>query len=188
MAYYFSKDNFAAANQSVKDLVSVVTGDQKLKSTPAKDPSVIIDIRNIKAYKYTTPDDMKVKMLTEFIAYMKANAVTRLPFMDAANVVYYCIHRSIFDKYLSELALETPAVDLKTLTFNDFITTPIDEIKNYINSGLQFAKEDASLYDVKLLMEGNKYCEDVFLTKNGKKDEPVIGWITNDTILEKAKA
>lgn len=188
LAYYFSKDNFAAANQSVKDLVATVTGDQKLKTLPANDKRVMIGLRDIRSYKYTTADEMGGKKLTEFIQFMKTNSVTRLPFLDTSNKLYYCIHRSIFDKYLSERALETPAVNLSELTFNDLLTTSLDEMQSYIKSSVQFAKEDATLLDIKIIMEKNKFCEDVFLTKSGTRDEPVIGWITNDIILEKSKA
>jgi hypothetical protein len=36
-------------------------------------------------------------------------------------------------------------------------------------------------------MESLPKCQDVFVTKNGSKDDPVVGWITNTIIQEAGK-
>jgi hypothetical protein len=45
----------------------------------------------------------------------------------------------------------------------------------------------ASLDQVKKAMQDNAICQDVFITKNGKKEEAIEGWITNNIIIEKAE-
>ena len=44
--------------------------------------------------------------------------------------------------------------------------------------------EDATLADAKAAMESVRDCLDVFVTKSGTKDEPVLGWVTNVLITK----
>ncbi len=187
IAFYFGKENFAAASKSVQDMVTAMTSDQKLKSISAKDKNAIIPVSDIKYYKYTTEAEIAALKLSEVMKFMNMNAVMRLPFIDSSNVVKYCIHRSIFDKYIALIAFNSPDLKITDLTFGDFLKSTLDDIHVYVNSSVEYVKEESTLYDVKLIMDNNSYCEDVFLTKNGKKEEPVMGWITNDKILENTK-
>lgn len=187
IAFYFGKENFAAASKSVQDMVTAMTSDQKLKSISAKDKNAIIPVSDIKYYKYTTEAEIAAIKLSEVVKFMNTNAVMRLPFMDSANVLRYCVHRSIFDKYISTIALNNTDAKIGDLTFGDFLKSTIDEVHQYVTSSVEFVKEESTLYDVKLIMDNNHYCEDVFLTKNGKKEEAIMGWITNDKILENTK-
>jgi hypothetical protein len=50
-----------------------------------------------------------------------------------------------------------------------------------------FVGQNASLADAKLVMENTPHCLDVFVTANGTKYEPIIGWLTNGIISENAK-
>jgi hypothetical protein len=36
-------------------------------------------------------------------------------------------------------------------------------------------------------MQDNSLCQDVFITKTGKKTERIEGWITNTTVIEKSQ-
>jgi hypothetical protein len=36
-------------------------------------------------------------------------------------------------------------------------------------------------------MERTKNCQDVFVTAGGKKEEPVLGWVTNEIIQKNTK-
>jgi hypothetical protein len=47
--------------------------------------------------------------------------------------------------------------------------------------------EDATLADAKTKMDKLPQCLDIFVTKNGTKNEPIIGWLTNLIIVESAK-
>lgn len=187
LAYYFSKSNFDATTKSLNTMATSVSSDQRLKDTRANDKDVMIPLGQIVSYKYSTAAEMEKESLTGIIQFMTDNKVLRLPFIDAGNIIYYCIHRSIFDKFISLEAVKVPAQNISELTFGDFLGTPFDEIKNYIKSGISFLRDDATLYDVKLIMDSNKYCQDVFLTQTAKLTEPITGWITDVKILEKSR-
>jgi len=56
-----------------------------------------------------------------------------------------------------------------------------------IEHSIDTVREDATLADVKALMEKNPHCQDVFVTKGGGRNEPVLGWITNAIVEENTK-
>ena len=48
--------------------------------------------------------------------------------------------------------------------------------------------ESATLADAKQKMKETPNGQDVFVTKRGTKNEPVLGWLTNVRIAEHARA
>jgi hypothetical protein len=50
-----------------------------------------------------------------------------------------------------------------------------------------FVSVDATLGDAKLVMEKIDKCGDVFVTQSGKLSEPLLGWVTDSTIIENSK-
>jgi hypothetical protein len=50
-----------------------------------------------------------------------------------------------------------------------------------------FVGKNGTLLDAKKAMDAYKECQDVFATENGKKEEPILGLITNNEILENSK-
>ena len=88
-------------------------------------------------------------------------------------------------------APETPKV-VADLTLADLMNDSI--LGPVVRGSFAVVKADATLAEAKSAMDkasaalgsvGN--CYDVFVTDNGKADETVIGWITNDIINENAK-
>jgi chemotaxis protein histidine kinase CheA len=63
MAFYFSKENFMAANESVKNLVAQITPSQKLESTKCKD--VMIPYDKIKPFQVSSPAPIEDSAATE---------------------------------------------------------------------------------------------------------------------------
>jgi chemotaxis protein histidine kinase CheA len=63
MAFYFSKENFMAANESVKNLVAQITPAQKLESTKCKD--VMITYDKIKPFQVSSPAPIEDSAATE---------------------------------------------------------------------------------------------------------------------------
>jgi hypothetical protein len=55
-----------------------------------------------------------------------------------------------------------------------------------LDLGFNFVKKDGTLLDAKKAMDAIDECLDIFVTENGKKEEPVLGLITNNKILENA--
>ena len=197
LAHYFQKENLAAATQSITDLASKVAGTDKLKSTPVK--TVMIRAERID----TLPDDLvgnaddKIK-LSELVTHMDITIKRdRIPiFKDnkktgPANRV---LHRSIIERFITKQALtaKLDAAQMASLALADLMNDK--ELGPVVLGSFALVKGDATLADAKNAMDnasaalgpaGN--CYDVFVTDNGKADENVIGWITNDIINDNAK-
>jgi len=52
------------------------------------------------------------------------------------------------------------------------------QLKSLFETSFGFVGKEERLIEVKAIM-ANPNIQDVFVTETGKKDEPVLGWITN---------
>ena len=75
---------------------------------------------------------------------------------------------------------------LKELSLKDLLDDD-EELRKLFETSFATVKEDANLADAKIEMDKVQNCLDVFVTRNGTKNEPVIGWLTNLIITENAK-
>jgi hypothetical protein len=114
------------------------------------------------------------------------NEKERRPILDDKGAIIYMIHRSYIDRYMTQKALESPQPKLQELTLKDLLEGD-SKLKDVFERSFGFVKESATLADAKTVMESLPKCQDVFVTKNGSKDDPVIGWITNTIIQEAGK-
>ncbi len=199
LAFYFSRENLLAANQTVRHLVDNITSDKKLESTKARD--VMIPIGKLKYVEYkSNSDDKSFNLKTHFLNFLTDNKISRVILLDENKFARYVLHKSTIEGFIAEQyfsAQETgnspaPPPDppatasllAKELTFADLISKGNASVKDILMNGVKFIKEDANLSDAKVLIRNFPACNDVFITKNGLPGEPVLGWITNVTIAE----
>ena len=187
LAYYFSKENFESANQNVRMLVDKISPAQQLEATKSKDVMILLkDIKTIIPENGKGITDIK---LNDIITFMDKEKVSRLPLFGPQNTGLYVIHRSMIDKFISELTVKSDFDKniIDTLTIKDLLEKSSDDIKRYIENSIKFISENSTLKDAQTEMNKSQECQDVFVTTNGKPDEPVQGWVTNITITEKAR-
>jgi hypothetical protein len=183
MAYYFSKDNFAVATQSVATLTKSLT--ERLASVAAKD-------------KMRPLGQMVVQRLTsgQEAAYTLAQlaldfkAVDRAVILTQSDALRYVIHKAMVEKYLASISLGThPAPGskaLNTITLKDmFADDPA--IEQLITTSVGFVSENATLADAKARMDSIARCQDIFVTKTGSSADPILGWITDNKIAANSK-
>lgn len=199
LAYYFSRENLLAANQTVRHLVDNITSDKKLESTKAGD--VMIPIGELKYVEYKSgSDDNTFNLKTHFLNFLTEKKISRVILLDENKCAKYVLHKSTIEGFIAEQYFSTqdtgnppasppdsPApssVMAKELTFADLIAKGNTSVKDILLNGVKFIKEDANLSDAKILVKNFPACNDVFVTKNGSGSEPVLGWITNVTIAE----
>jgi len=60
-------------------------------------------------------------------------------------------------------------------------------MRELVEKSIAFVSSKTTLGDAKAAMEKTKNCQDVFVTENGRSEEPVIGWLTNTEILKHVK-
>lgn len=197
LAFYFSKENFEAASKSMTDMAQSVTqsSNDKLQSTAAK--SVMIPAAQI----ITLPAGLLGKAnvdipLGEIVKYLRETVKKdRLPLFKGnqkEGSIAGVVHLSIMEKFIASRALASNAA-LGSLSLDDLAQDAT--FKPVFDNSFGVAEESASLGRVKSIMdnlaqklkEAEGSCYDVFLTSDGKPESPVLGWITNDIINDKAK-
>ncbi|WP_295795048.1 hypothetical protein [Mucilaginibacter sp.] len=190
LAYYFSKENLAAANQTVKSLVTSLTSSTKLETLKAKDVMIQVDKLVYVEYK-TGADDTTFDLSTKFLDFINTNKISRVILLDENKVAKYVLHKSTIEGFIAEQYFATQksaaagtTVALPPLTFADLKAKGNANVQDILKDGIKFVKEDANLSDAKTLISNYKVCNDVFITKSGLATEPVLGWITDKTITE----
>ena len=184
LAYYFSKDNFESANKQVQNLVAhVISESEKLQGTKVKDVWIPYNDRMIKINFKSNEDPMSYKV-TDAITLLETNKQQRLPiFKD--NILIFIIHLSIFDRYIRIQAIKKK--DYSSHTIAEMLKSTDPSIENALKSGAGFIDENSNLLEAKQIMNSNTNCNDIFVTRNGIKNEEVLGWITDKIINENAK-
>jgi hypothetical protein len=185
LVYYFSKEGFQAASESMRKMAETAMG-KPLESIPVKDKMIPIEKWFYKDLSVSPAATINLAgLITQMIA---ANRGQRIPILDK-GCPKYVIHASRIYEYLALLAAAplaaAPGVTPSTATLNDFLNDP--KVKGELSNSFALVNENATLADAKDAMEKYDKCQDVFVTKKGVTSEEVIGWITNITIAESAK-
>jgi len=196
LAYYFSKENVDAANRTVQYLTGkIVSPTEKLQSIKSKD--VMMMIKDIKTYileDETSLEKTKIKDLIDFMEEKKIEGqpLSRLPIVTKENVLIYIIHRSVFDGFITDQLKDKLNADKNSnevyegLTIGNLKNNGSENVKTILSNGAVFVDENSTLRDAQILLEKITVCKDVFITQNGKPEEKIIGWITDDLISKKA--
>ena len=110
----------------------------------------------------------------------------RIPVLDPQDQPKYVVHRSTIDQYLTMKVCAASPPDLKTLTLQNLLDDNAD-LKKMLENSFVTLNESATLQDVKAAMDAVADAQDAFLTKNGKANEPILGWITNAIIADNSR-
>jgi hypothetical protein len=184
LAFYFSRENFVAATQSVRDLTQAVTGADKLKTIPVTSKMRLLkDI----TFEQVIPGDEDKKKLGDLAHKFKD--LERVLILDKSQAVRFLIYKSMIDKYLAGFSGGTAPVGgraVADLNLKDLLDSDA-AAKKMFETSFAFVAASATLADAKREMERIDKCGDVFVTQNGRKDEAILGWITDNAILENSK-
>jgi CBS domain-containing protein len=188
LAFYFSRENFESAGRQVTEIVKQVTPLERLRSLPVTSHMIKRDdmiVFNLTAGKGVDA----VKIVGDILNLMISSRKNRLPVLDENDRPRYMIHRSMIDKYLAGKALKESARPggLGALTLRDLLEDDAD-LRKMFETSFAAVPEDATLAEAKFAMEAVTDCLDVFVTKRGTKNEPIIGWLTNVIIAKCSEA
>jgi len=185
MAFYFSKDNFQAATQSVSDLARTVSGMEKLKAISARDKMRPVNQIRLEAVTQAQEDSTRLQDLMN-----KFSNRERMLIVSAVDspVVRYLIYKAMVNEFLADCSLGTiaPGKNATDLTLADLIRLSPVKAAMFKNS-FDFVAVTATLADAKIAMDKIDKCNDIFVTQNGKPAEPILGWITDNTIVENSR-
>jgi hypothetical protein len=191
LAFYFSKESLDSANRNVNELTRAMTGLDRLQSVPALEKAIPLSAI------YIPKDPKRQQPLTnlqQIIDATKKEGYQRLLVFRTGNVIDRIVHLSAIESFISNYVLHPPANPKKAeeLTLSDLIA--VSALDQLTAQSFAVVPQSATLADAKKAMEqkskqlgdlGN--CEDVFITQDGTATLPILGWITNDIIIENAK-
>ncbi|MDB5550234.1 MAG: hypothetical protein JWL86_218, partial [Rhizobium sp.] len=110
---------------------------------------------------------------------------TRVIVFSESDAVKYVVRDATFNKFIADSALGAAPVDPATTTLATFLAAKLGD-KDYKFAVTRFAvvKADATLKDARDAMVAVADARDTFVTKTGKMEEPVEGWLTNTDIMK----
>ena len=149
----------------------------------------MIPVSKIVSYKIPEGKPLNEILLQE-IYKLYEGVVTRVPIFTEKNVAKYVIHQSVIYRFIAVNSVKAAGTDkpfdAKAATLEDLFSDP--EIKDLIEKSIVFVNIKATIGEAKQKMEGQKNCQDVFVTENGQPVEPVKGWLTNIDIVKNMNA
>lgn len=183
LAFYFGKSNFEAASQSYQKVINSLTTDEKIAKLKVKD--VMVPVKKLERLDFDTEKDNLISKILEYENFKQYN---RFAVFSKGDILKCIIHRSTFHEFIVLKYNEYKTADkVDALTLKDILESTDYKIKNSLTRGFGLVAIDASLYDAKKVMDSIAECLDVFITQTGSASEPVLGLVTNNMILDKAK-
>jgi hypothetical protein len=128
--------------------------------------------------KYLTPgEENKVKVL-DLLRELDAAGINRIPFLDHAGKALYLTHRSLLDRFISGRLAKGSITGLEEATLAGMFEEQ-PTFKDTISKAFGFVPLASTLAQVRTEMAKLPECRDIFVTRAGRPDEPVEGFITD---------
>lgn len=178
LVFYFSKENFQAAQNAMANVVATAQR-SNLAATAVR--TVMINRNSIKDVKIPSGQDETGVPFKTLCDKLKAESVTRIPIF-IGDVVKYVIYDASIYRFLSDRQIAGQPVDVATATLADLLAHPIDgQTVKAIVARMAFVPVTATLEDAKAALSSGSgsSVRDVFVTKSGAPTEPVEGWLTD---------
>ncbi|MFC7738257.1 hypothetical protein ACFQX4_21080 [Roseomonas sp. GCM10028921] len=127
-------------------------------------------------------DDPAVRALrlSQLRREMQQGSRLRRPILDAKRRPRFIIHKSLVDDFLVG-ALDDPsahgAADHAALTLDHLLRAKESGV--LASTTFCTVRPDDSIAEVERRMAAKPKCNDIFVTEDGTRDSPVLGWITN---------
>lgn len=177
MAFYFAKENLAAATESTARLTGL--WEKTLSAGDAMLPVTAITAKTLKAEEAL--GSLSLSVLRQL---MIDSGKHRLPVLDAAGVVQCLVPLSAINDYVAKKSIaaaganppDFAAVTLQSL-LDDADLAPILKAYDAVAPGDPLSAARAK-------MAAKTGCKDIFVTDNGKVDGKLQGWLTDSDLAK----
>lgn len=177
LAYYYSRENLSAATRNATEMAQQLSGAEKLQILRVRDSMIPLDRIDTMKVEDGTP-------LRDIVEFLRKHGRQRLPIFNERGVVRFIVHLSTINAFISHTALERRPIE--ALTFGEMIAEPAHA--ELLRTSFGVVGENATLAEAKAALEQNRDREDVFITRSGGRDEPVLGWITDNDLVRLSRA
>ena len=178
LAFFYSRENFESASRSLQQTIQRLTPDDKLHGVKVVDK--MIPRGEMTTFDLKADQDLKTVPLAELEALLVKANVTRLPILNADGSAAAMVHGSLIAQFRSPPEVDTQTAPDPAATLGDLMKR-VDFGEKVTRLG--FVARDRSLRDAKAAMNAQPKCKDVFVTATGGAKEPVVGWVTDTSIL-----
>src|SRR5664280_2921618 len=164
LAFYFARDNLRAATDSTLRLQQGIE-----PGTPVNE--AMVPRGKIISFNVPAGGDVSTVKLSDLTAKLQREGVQRIPIFDASGKVLYVVHDACIAMF--------PGVDGKdssAWTIGDLLRDP--QSSAFIQA-IGIVGPRAIVADARAAMRSIPSCNDVFVTSSGRRDDPVVGWLTN---------
>jgi hypothetical protein len=169
LAFYFGRENFESANAQVREMVHSISPEERARKPVTSIMRPLFNMAYFQIPRGKTEKDVKLSDLLGIFT----TAISRLPIIDADRKPLYIVHESSINKYLASGGKDADSLE-------QFLSTQKGEGFVFgAGKGFVVVSEQATIVTAKQKMESIKSCQDIFITKEGSADEPLIGWISN---------
>lgn len=183
MAFYFGKENFKAATDSVSQIARQFTSQDKLGQTQVEQIGKAIgDVAPLQLDASDTIETIPLDTLSGKMT-AKAPPFERLPVLKSDGAPLMVVHRSILNDFL--LTKKETEPDKKTAEFK--LSDLVAAYPWLTEDSFVTVAPVASAADAKTKMALHKGCADVLVTQDGTAATPVTRWITNVDLLQAAQ-
>jgi hypothetical protein len=190
IAFYFAKDNLAAATESTARLTGLLD-----KNLSAGDK--MLPLSAIIRQKVDDDAAARALKLTDLASAMKSADKHRLPIVTQKEQVLYLVPLSTINDFIAQKATTAAtesrnrvagqpapeAPDFSSFTFANLLDDPaLGKVVTLFDFVAAFDLLTAAR-DKMAAMAG---CKDIFVTDNGKKDGALTGWLTDSDLAKVA--
>jgi hypothetical protein len=152
----------------------------RLMATSARERMVARDQMEVVNLDHTPADQLKLLWLT---SHFDKHRLNRIPVFDGGDRPLLIVHRSMINSYIVRKVAGGAAASLADITLAQLLAEE-PELKRLFETSFDVVAEDARLNEVRTKMAANAECYDVFVTATGKRDKPVIGWLTDVIVAQ----
>jgi CBS domain len=169
LAFYFARENLQAATDSTVRLSGL-----NAPQTPVQQvmlPKARITSQDVAAG--VSPDTV---LLSDLLTKMKNANVHRIPILNSGGGVEYVVHDSTITAYADQVGKNPNDATTFTDTMGQLVAQ--DPFGKAVKA-IAVVGPNASLNDARAAMTAVDGCNDVFVTSNGQRTDPILGWLTN---------
>lgn len=169
LAFYFGRESFESANSQMRQLISKLTPEERAKAPISDIMRKLSDTTHLKLESADDPSNLELKSLRNKLS----DTVSRLPIVGPDLSPRLLIHASTIDKYLADGGKETD-------TLQTFIAKmSINSLGFDAGRGFALVAANDTIATAKARLEMLPTCQDIFITQEGKVDQPLLGWVSN---------
>jgi|GEM_PF-301870 len=197
ITFYFTRENFKATTESMNDMVKSITQEEKLEEVKVLD--IMVKPATF-AFRFVKDlEEFRTLKLVDIIKNMQDLETERMPVLQKdTNRLIFLIYRTTIERFITGLTNgtlklkevgETPTgiADLTIGQMFDSDFQLIKDVMKIVEGSNCFLPNTATLAQARQLMQDNAFCQDVFITATGNRDEAIEGWVTNEMVIEKSE-